>query len=48
VKGNRDVKASNVVIGWKLEPKEEDFLPAVVRALKQLNAADSELERSGC
>jgi len=30
-----------IVIGGKLEPKEEDFLPAETRALRQLNAAGS-------
>jgi len=35
------------VIGWKLEPKEEDYVPAVAGALRQLNAADSERARSG-
>jgi len=37
-----------VVIGEKLEPKKEDFVPAVARALRQLNAADSERAHSEC
>jgi len=35
------------VIGGKLVPKKEDFVPAVARALRQLNAAGSECVRSG-
>jgi len=36
-----------IVIGGKLEPKEEDFVPAVGRPLRQLNAAGSERASSG-
>jgi len=31
-----------MVIGGKLDPREEDFELAVARALRQMNAADSE------
>jgi len=34
------------VIGGKLEPKEEDFVPATARAAGQLNADDLKRARS--
>jgi len=34
------------MIGGKLEPKEEDLVPAAARAVGQLNAASLKRERS--